>query len=344
MQIGPSFTNTRSVIFDLIRSSGTVNRVDLAQMTGLTPATITRTIKSLIEEGVVTEVGLGASTGGKRPSLIEVNAGAGYAVGVLVDVEQISYVVTDLAGDVLGRDFSAGNSNADPAEVMTRVRDEILQLCEDLEISVSDVVGVGIADAGLNLGPARTLSSTTGEWEEFAVAEALSRDLGVPVVRENDAACAALGHFWNNQIPATRTFATLYLASGFGLGMVFGGQLFRGASWNAGEVGHVVIDVNGPECVCGARGCLETLAAPSAIVSAAFEDPEYAASLGLKGSSDALRSDFALIQEAAKTGNPMAVRQITQAAKHIAAAMVSVVNLLDIDHLALAGPGFGSVL
>ena len=84
-RLGPNSENTRSAVLDLIRSGGTVSRIELADLTGLTATSITRIIKSLIDAGLVVETGFGDSTGGKRPSLIELNLLARYAVGLSLD-------------------------------------------------------------------------------------------------------------------------------------------------------------------------------------------------------------------------------------------------------------------
>nr|WP_284255634.1 ROK family protein [Pseudolysinimonas kribbensis] len=97
--------------------------------------------------------------------------------------------------------------------------------------------------------------------------DALAASSGLSVVRENDAACAAIGQFWVGRLSAAQSFATLYMATGFGCGIVEHGALARGASSNVGEIGHMVVEVDGPPCWCGSRGCLEMLAAPRRVIS-----------------------------------------------------------------------------
>ena len=84
---------------------------------------------------------------------------------------------------------------------------------------------------------------------------------------ENDATCAAIGEFWIERIPASQNFATAYMTSGFGLGFIMQGEVYRGASSNVGEIGHVTVNPAGPACVCGRRGCLQAVAGSIAIVN-----------------------------------------------------------------------------
>ncbi|WP_375390219.1 ROK family protein, partial [uncultured Amnibacterium sp.] len=269
--LGQSSEHTRSAILDLVRSSGSVSRIELAEMSGLTGASITRIVKALLDAGLVVESGLADSTGGKRRSLLELNPHARYAAGVSLDDARLTYVLADLGGRVVAESQSSGIGQTPPREVVPRIARELRDLLAGVEVPPQDVVGVGVAGAGLDLSAhAERLSTSAEEWESFPVQEELEAAIGIPVVRANDAACAALGEFWAGRIAATQDVATLYMAAGFGLGLVVGGRLLRGASANVGEIGHMVLQADGPACWCGSRGCLEILAAPRAVVAAAM--------------------------------------------------------------------------
>jgi predicted NBD/HSP70 family sugar kinase len=339
--IGPSSEHTRSAILDLVRSSGTVSRTELAEMSGLTATSITRIVKSLIEDGLVIETGFGDSTGGKRRSLLELNPKAGFAVGISLDEGRLTYVVVDLGGEVVGRVVSEGIGKTAPSLVMERIAGELDELFREREVPRSQIVGVGVAGAGLDLSAgSHRLSTTAEDWDEFAVQETLESRLGLPVVRDNDAACAALAQYWVGRIPATQGFGTLYMANGFGLGIVSDGRVARGASSNVGEIGHMIIDIDGPDCWCGARGCLEMLAAPRAIVRKAMADPALAAELGLSGEDSGLRHDYDALARAGASGEPRCLALLQDSARHVAAAVLSIVNVLDLDRVYLTGPGF----
>lgn len=340
-RLGPSSENTRSAILDMIRSSGTVSRIELAEMSGLTATSITRMVKSLIDDRLVMETGFGDATGGKRRSLLEINPRGRYAVGLSLDDSRLTYVVTDLGGNVVGQLVSPGLGQSAPGTEIIRIADELEQFFRQLAIPPEDIVGVGVAGAGLDLGAGTEhLSLTAEEWDSFPVQEALESLVGLPVVRDNDAACAALGQFWVGRISATQDFATLYMSRGFGLGLMLGGSVSRGVSSNVGEIGHMVVDIDGPECWCGSRGCLEIVAAPRAIVAQAFRDTGLTNELGLAGDDRHLRDDFDAIARAAVRGDERCIALIERSARCVAAAVLSVVNLLDLDRVYLAGPGF----
>lgn len=341
---GVTALETHSAILDLIRSSGEVSRVELADRSGLTGASISRIVKQLLADGLVVETGVGDFTGGKRRTLIQLNAKARHAVGISLDDIGVTYMITDLSGAVVGRHRTAGIATTSPPRTIRRIAHELEDFLGRSHIDRKTLVGVGVAVAGRQDEEHHMLRSNpeATEWEMFAVEEALGSATGLPVGIENDSTCAAIGEYWVGRIPASTDFATLYMATGFGLGLVIDGDVYRGASSNVGEIGHVILDLNGPTCWCGNRGCLEALAAPRRVVELATQDRTMARDLRLSGEKTNIRADFDKITEAAAIGNDACVQLIEQSAHYLATALVSITNLLDLDRIILAGPAFNS--
>ncbi|MFI6677041.1 ROK family protein [Kribbella sp. NPDC050470] len=340
---GATAQETHSAILDLIRSSGTVTRVDLADRSGLTGASISRVVKQLLADGLIVETGLGDPTGGKRATLLQFNPRARHAVGISIDTPSTTYVVTDMSGRVIEQMSSRGIGRDAPATVVQRITTELEDLVVKANIEPATLVGVGVALAGRQGGGGIRLLRTNAAkyvWEPFAVRDTLKSAIDHPIVVENDSTCAAIGEFWAGRIPSVNDFATVYMAAGFGLGLVTNGDVYRGSSSNVGEIGHMVLDVNGPQCWCGGQGCLESLAAPAAVVKRAEQDPSLVNDLALRGRRTALRSDFAKIARLAAAGDPRCVQLIEESATYLAKALLSITNLLDLDQIILAGPGF----
>jgi predicted NBD/HSP70 family sugar kinase len=226
--------------------------------------------------------------------------------------------------------------------VVARVAREVADLLHRFDVDRGDVSGLGVAIAG-RLDARRLVmrgSLQATEWEQFALEAALEEALGLPVTLEHDYVCAALGEFWVGRVPATADFACFYMATGFGFGLILEGEVYRGSSHNAGEVGHVILDVDGPECWCGSRGCLEALAGPRTVVRRAAAQPELVARLGLTGREDDVHADFAAVASAAADGDLEALELVEDSAHYVAAAILSLTNVLDLDRIVLSGPGF----
>jgi predicted NBD/HSP70 family sugar kinase len=341
---GATAVETHSAILDLIRSSGVVSRIELADRSGLTGASISRIVKQLLSEDLIAEVGFGDRTGGKRRTLLQLNARSRHAVGVSLDFASITYLVTDLSGRVVARLDAEGVGHDAPGAVVTRIAAELDVLVSSAGVDRATLMGIGVAVAGRQDSAHHVLRSNpqAEDWELFDIEKTLSAATDLPVVVENDSTCAAIGEFWVGRIPASADFATVYLATGFGLGLVTKGDVYRGSSSNVGEIGHMVLDVHGPPCWCGSRGCLEVLAAPARIVERALEQPGLAEELGLQGQPGTVRQDADRVARAAAADHEQALPVIEESAFYLSCALVSVTNLLDLDQIILAGPGFGA--
>lgn len=339
---GSGVVDTYGTVLDLIRSHGTVSRTELVGRSGLTSPSITRIVRQMLEDGLVTEVGTGDFTGGKRRTLLQLNASARRAVGVLIDEVDVTVVLTDLHGQVLARRVARGAGNRIPERVVPKVVAEVESLVQGEGLDRQAILGVGVATNGLQdtreHGLRADLHAT--EWQHFPLARVLGEALGCPVVTENDATSAAIGEYWTQRLPTAHTFAVVYMTSGFGLGLVNRGEVYRGASSNVGEIGHVTVDPAGPECVCGRRGCLHAVGGNVAVVRQAY-DLGLETELGLKGTPRSAPKDFHKISKAAADGHPEAEGVIQRAADALASVLVSISNVLDLDQIVFAGPGFG---
>jgi len=145
----PAPTNSRALIVDSIRSAGTVSRVELTQITGLTAPSVTTVVRRLIDDGLVDEAGRGSSTGGKPRTLLRIRAAARYVVGVHLSADSLTYVLVDYAGGVVARWRRAGPGEAsDPEQVVARIATETTELIERSGIDSSLVLGLGFVCPG----------------------------------------------------------------------------------------------------------------------------------------------------------------------------------------------------
>lgn len=338
-----SVDRTRSLVIDGIRSAGEISRVELAGRTGLTEATISTVVRKAIDDGLVIEVGQGVSTGGKRRTILAINSSARHAVGVSLARSRIALVLTDLSGVVIAVSESEGARDTDPLTVTERLAREIATFLEAHDIDPRSVVGVGIASPGpLDCAVGELRGLQPGPlWRGFALEERLENLTGLRVLLDNDATCAALGDYWTTLHDASPPVsATVYMADGIGAGILVEGRVFHGSSSNPGELGHISLDINGPQCHCGAQGCVEVFASPAAVAAAAMRNPDLVASLELSDDPDVDRRTFEAVASAAISGDKIARGLIEASATYLGAGIVTLSNLLDLDEIHLSGPGF----
>ncbi|GAA2337698.1 ROK family transcriptional regulator [Streptomyces kunmingensis] len=249
-----------ALVLDLLRTAGEsgISRLELAERTGLTPQAVSKITARLRGEGLVVEAGRRASTGGKPRTVLRLVAGAGHAVGLHLDRDELRAVLTDLAGTVVAARRSPLDLGAGADAVLTATAREVDTLLDD-GTGGRSALGVGVAVPGPLDHTDGVLHRVTGfpQWDGFPLRDALAERLGLPVVVDKDTNAAALGLALDTD--GERSFAYLHLGTGLGAGLVLGGALYRGARTGAGEFGHQVIQLDGPRCDCGSRGCIEAL-------------------------------------------------------------------------------------
>ncbi|MFD9098474.1 ROK family protein [Streptomyces collinus] len=258
-------SHNAALVLDLLRTAGApgISRLELAERTGLTPQAVSKITARLRDEGFAAEAGRRASTGGKPRTVLRLVPEAGHAVGVHLDRDELRAVLVDLDGTVVGQrrgplDLGAGAEAV--LGVLAGVVEELVAevLGSDRLATAASLLGVGVALPGPLDHLRGVLHRVTGfpAWEGFALRDALTGLLGVPVVVDKDTNAAALGLSVAGE---GGSFAYLHLGTGLGAGLVIGGQVHRGARTGAGEFGHQVLQLDGPACGCGNRGCVEVL-------------------------------------------------------------------------------------
>jgi predicted NBD/HSP70 family sugar kinase len=290
-----------ALVLDLLRTAGDegISRLELAERTGLTPQGVSKITARLREQGLVTDTGRRASTGGKPRTVLRLVPDAGYAVGLHLDRDELTAVLVDLAGTVVAERraplaFGAGGDavvEAAASEVEALLTDAGAGAGADAGAGDADdrgpdrpdaqdpvhpdaptprVLGVGVALPGPLDHSSGVLHRVTGfpEWDGFPLRDALAERLGLPVVVDKDTNAAALGLALAG---CGDSFAYLHLGTGLGAGLVLGGTPYRGPRTGAGEFGHQVIQLDGPLCGCGNRGCIEALCL-AAVAAGSFDE------------------------------------------------------------------------
>jgi predicted NBD/HSP70 family sugar kinase len=206
--------------------------------------------------------------GGRPPILLSFDASAGAALGIGFDHDHVRVAVADLSSTILAERAVP----IDTDHVAHEGLDVALGLVDDL-LAEAGVDRSRVIGAGLGLpGPVDQIEGLIGSpailpgWVGVAAAEELRSRLDVPVSVDNDANLGALGEFTYGAGRGATEMVYLKVTSGIGAGLILGGKLYRGWSGMAGELGHVLVDPEGPVCRCGNRGCLETAASTPALL------------------------------------------------------------------------------
>ncbi|MFB7026989.1 MULTISPECIES: ROK family protein [unclassified Streptomyces] len=263
-------SHNAALVLDLLRVAGEggISRLELAERTGLTPQAVSKITARLRAEGLAAEAGHRASTGGKPRTVLRLAPSAAHAVGVHLDRDELTVLLTDLAGAPVALRRRPLDLGTGAGPVLDAVTEEVRALLDaggegwtvlGAGGEGRTVLGVGVAMPGPLDHRAGVPGRVTGfpEWAGHPVREELARRLGLPVVLDKDTNAAALGLALRPGAPGS--FAYVHLGTGLGAGLVLGGAPLRGDRTGAGELGHQTVQLDGPPCGCGGRGCLEVL-------------------------------------------------------------------------------------
>ncbi|MEU0704183.1 ROK family protein [Streptomyces bacillaris] len=314
--------------------SGEATRAGVSARVGLTRAAVSSLVEQLMESGFLTESGKTFSGQAGRPGTALKVARTGPAgLGVEINIDYVSVCVVDLAGTGRVRQTEhLDNRGAPAAEVLARAARIAARTLDSAREQELRPVGATLALPGLVSGGSVRQAPNLG-WNEVPAQDLFAEALTtlrpghpvLPVASENEANLAALAELWFGGLGDVRSF--LYLTGEIGVGgaLVLGGELLRGAHGFAGEIGHVVVDPDGPECRCGSRGCLEQYAGQTALLRAA----------GIDGSGGG--AGVVELERRARAGDGRAVAALTEAGRMLGRVVSGAVNLVDPDAVVLGG-------
>jgi predicted NBD/HSP70 family sugar kinase len=317
----------RSIVLNVIKTSGSISRIDISKISGLSAATISGITAELIENDLIFEKEPGDSRGGRRPILLAINPSGGYVIGFKLTEDHITGVLTDLRAKVIANQTSPLSEHSTETVILA-FEDGVNKLLELGAIRINQLLGIGVGLAGIVDSKNGILRhSPILGWENVPLRELLESRLGVSVTIDNDVNTLTFNEQWFGIGQGNDNFLTVTLGRGVGLGMVVNGQLYRGAHGSSGEFGHIVIDPDGPVCDCGKHGCLEALIADPGLIRKAREK------LGDKE----LTLDELLNR--AQRGDEAAQDIYSEAGKTLAWGIANLINVLSPGLIILSGEG-----
>ena len=314
------------IIFRAISANVAISRTQLAELTGLSGQSVGRVARTLLGSGLIEETKIARSKGpGASPIGLRLCPGGAFSLGFGLERDYLSGVALDLGGNIrwqMSRHLAEGET---AENTLLLLEQDIRSLLGTPEWSArrDRLCGVGVAAPG-------PLDVTTGtivgppnfpSWEHVDVAKELGRAFDLPVLIDNTATAAAIGIAW--RLPhGHRPYLYCYWGIGIGGGLVIGDDVYRGTTGNAIEIGHIVVNPGGRLCECGNVGCLETEASVRALLRDAASYGRF--------------RTLTEVMTAART-TPEVAALVTSAAEKMASALVSVLNVVDVDEVVLGG-------
>jgi N-acetylglucosamine repressor len=315
-------TFNQQLVLRALHDRSPLSRADLARLTGLTRTSVGDLVGTLIDEGLIEEIGRGQSSGGKSPILLRVAPDGRHLIGLDLGEGQFTAAVVNLRGEILRsirRPLEGRNGDA--------TVELIFELVDALRADDrSPLLGIGIGVPGIidtSTGTVRW--SVNLDWAELRLGPLLEKRYGVPVVVANDSHAAALAELTFFRRPRPKNLIVVKVGRGVSAGIILNGQLFQGDGYGAGEFGHISMGSADAPCRCGKQGCLESMASMGALIDAAGAiEPSITDESGLVA---AFRAGVTGIREI-----------VLEAARELGVAVGWLIGVLDVHHVLLVGP------
>lgn len=334
--------SNRATVLNFIRQQEPVSRSDIARELNLSPTTASAAVSDLIDSGLVRESGQGASTGGRRPILLEIDPKGGTVISVDVSSAYgrriIRAAALDLKSDILTEVMREQEIEGNAA-FLSAISNIIHDLIDSPDVELREAVAIGVSVPGLVNAGSGELVFANINVSSLALGSLLAQEFRAPVLVQNSEDAAALGEYRFGAGRGCHSLLYLSVGAGAGVGLVVDGRIYQRGRTSAGEVGHVTLQPDGPLCRCGNRGCFSTLVSSEALVDAvhaALAAGNGPAPAELTGGA----SDVPQIMRAARAGQPQCLEAVKAAAEWVGIVMANLINLLNPEVIALGGELF----
>jgi predicted NBD/HSP70 family sugar kinase len=320
----------RRILLNIVSERQPISRADIAKLSGLNKATVSTIAGELLRDKFVVEEGSGKTTpiGGKPPTPLRINELRFGIFGLDIRADETILALSDFQNRLVAR--KSYETGEDPRAFLAEIGREILKLRAEHPEFI-EIAGVGVSLPGLvDNHRGRFVGSVVLPWRDVPVVEWLGESTRLPVTIDNSARCGALAEIWHSKTSYAHVRNLLYVSvsSGLACGVIIEGGLYRGGSNTAGQFGHIPIDINGPECRCGQRGCWDLYASDNATVARYRAMPDATVRRGVT---------MRRIVELVESGDPAATEAVRETARYLGLGLTGLINGLDPEVIVIGG-------
>lgn len=324
----------RRILLNLIREHQPISRADLARRLKMSRGMVTSLVNELIEQGLVYQGATANAPRGRKPRLLHLQTRDRLVVGIDVRRRQTHLLLSDFgAREIALEAFRTPATLAGLVEALVSRVNRLIDAHRDL----GACQGVGLVVPGLvDAETGVVLNAPTLGWKDIDIRGLLQERLPVPVSIERDAVACALAKIWSGRREEhPENFAYVTVSDGVGAGLVVNGQVVRGRQHAAGEFGHVPLNLDGPPCSCGNRGCWEAYTSNPATV-ARYMGREL---LAPSQSPQAMDTDLDVEDVIARaySGDASAMAALEATGRYLGIGIAAIINTLSPDEVIVGG-------
>jgi len=333
----------RILVINAILNYEPISRTKVAEITELSLSTVSNIIASLMEKGLVQEVGEEKSNGGRRAIMLKLNPEARLVIGIKIGLDGIVAALVNLKGAVLHQITYPVPVNQDKDAVIRSVVNTIRSLIKEARVDFSQIIGCGIGISGLvDSKRGILLRSDILSWENIQFKKLLKKEFNIPIFIDKDVNVLALGEKRYGAARGISNFVCITVGTGIGAGIVVNGEIYHGNLGGAGELGHIIIDKNGPLCYCGKHGCLEILSSDRFIIKKAKNVLTQGRKTLIEkflSNSDLNSLSVSTVLQAARKGDSVAKNIFKQAGENLGIGISNLIGIVDPEAILIGGRG-----
>ena len=264
-----------------------------------------------------------------------------YVIGIDLGGTNLKAGLVDRDGKIHHRLSIRTDNNADPQTISNQIFELIVKVGAGLKSAPANIIGVGLGSPGLvdKKGETILFSPNLPLWRNIPIKRMVSERFSVPCVLENDANAAAWGEKWVGAGKEANSLVMLTLGTGIGGGIIINNTLWRGVNNVAAEIGHMVIQMDGPKCSCGNYGCIEAYASATSMVRRFKESLKNGVPSSLKDTGEITAK---MINDAAFQGDKASLDIIKETGYYLGVALVNIMHILNPEVIVLTGGMIGS--
>lgn len=330
-------TNTLCVLTCLL-NHGPVTKREIQEKTGLSWGAVSNITGELLNKGVIVDSKSPDSSAGRTPSLLDIHPSRNLILGLDINTEGITAVLTDLKCRTLKR-IRQEVKESGQEQIIRQVKQMASELMKEPDINREQMMGIGIAMQGavdVERGVS-VFSPHFPEWKDVPVKSILEEEFHLPVYLEHDPNCMALSERWLGKAKRVDDLLFIRLSMGIGMSILIHGEVYRGADGCAGEFGHIIMNPGGPRCSCGNFGCLETYASGSHLLQHAIEAVKLGRSPGLAALAANAELNLELVAEAARRGDEHMKNLFEEAGIYLGIGIANLLNIFNPGMIVIGG-------
>ncbi len=334
----------RSQVLNLIRNQGPVSKVQIAEVTKLTFPAVVNIITELSQRGIITESGYGHSVGGRKPVLLKFNPNFKYVIAVELELHHVKAMIVNLDAEPVAKGDIKIDPDSGSSTILNQVYKVIDEIIEVSGLSMDQIYGIGICSPGpVDHNQGVVLNAPMlKDWNNIPLRDMVAQRYGILTLLEKDANAAAIGELWFGAAKGKENVVNLIVNYGIGGGIIIDRRIYRGFYKGAGEIGHLTINMDGPQCSCGNQGCLEAYSSGVAIVRKIKEELQRGVETPYKEKYEQLGDELTLkcVTDAALDGDYLAINVIKDSARILAVGIANTIHYFSPESIILGGKLF----